>query len=225
MSAKRTRCIYAGRWNDQRPLAPMKSKETPWWKCQFLDATINEIIFGWKTNTKAEVDTILGKMRLPAGAQILDLACEQGRHSIELARRGFRVTGLDYSPLLLSQAVAASKKLPESRRPIFIEGDMREIKRIFPSQKFDAFVNLWNAWGYFDRRSDDRKTLAGISHILVPGGFLVVNTLNEDGVIRRLKSYTLGFSGSRCAVRGACVSESARRYFSLAARERGSGFD
>jgi ubiquinone/menaquinone biosynthesis C-methylase UbiE len=160
----------------------MKPK-TAWWKSQYLDPVMTEIMFGWKTNTKAEVEQILSQMNLPAGAHILDLACGRGRHSIELAKRGFRVTGLDYSPLLLSRAKTSVRKLPRPKRPIFIEGDMRNLKRIFPRGSFDAVVNLWNAWGYFDRRSDDRKTLAGISHVLKPGGALVINTFRPPDLL------------------------------------------
>ena len=167
----------------------MKAK-IPWWKSQYLDPVITEIMFGWKTEAKAEIEQILKTIDLPAGGHVLDLACGQGRHSIELAKRGFRVTGLDFSPLLLSRAVALADKLPRSKRPTFVKGDMRELKHIFPSGSFDAVVNLWNAWGYFDRRSDDRKTLAGIAHGLKPGGSLVINTLNESGVIHWLQGNT-----------------------------------
>jgi hypothetical protein len=44
---------------------------TPWWKSQYRDPVITEIMFGWETNTEAEVDQILKEMRLPAGAHIL----------------------------------------------------------------------------------------------------------------------------------------------------------
>jgi SAM-dependent methyltransferase len=165
----------------------MKTK-TPWWESQFQDPVIIQIMFGWKTNTKAEVDQILKQMNLPTGARILDLACGQGRHSIELAKRGFQVTGLDYSPLLLTKARSMSKKVHKTKRPTFIEGDMRNLKRLFTGETFDAVINLWNAWGYFDRRSDDLKTLKGISHVLAPGGKLVINTLNEGGVIQRIEN-------------------------------------
>jgi SAM-dependent methyltransferase len=67
---------------------------------------------------------------------------------------------------------------------------MRELDRIFAPESFDAVVSLWNAWGYFDRRSDDRRTLAGISRVLKPSGSLVINTLNEGGVLHRLQSTT-----------------------------------
>jgi SAM-dependent methyltransferase len=149
---------------------------------------MTDIMFGWKTNTKAEVDQVLKNLKVSQGARILDLACGQGRHSIELARRGYLVTGLDYSPLLLSKAVKASKKLPQSKRPSFVEGDMRNLSAHFPPGSFDVVINLWNAWGYFDKRSDDRKVLKGISRVLRPGGALVINTLNESGVAYRLKT-------------------------------------
>jgi SAM-dependent methyltransferase len=151
---------------------------------------MTDIMFGWKTNTKAEVDQVLKNLKVSQGARILDLACGQGRHSIELARRGYLVTGLDYSPLLLSKAVTASKKLPQARRPNFVEGDMRKLAEHFPPGSFDVVINLWNAWGYFDKRSDDRKVLKGISQVLRPGGALVINTLNESGVAHRLKTAT-----------------------------------
>jgi hypothetical protein len=65
---------------------------------------------------------------------------------------------------------------------------MRKLNRIFAAESVDAVVSLWNAWGYFDRRSDDRRTLAGISRVLKPSGLLVMNTLNEGGVLHRLQS-------------------------------------
>jgi cyclopropane fatty-acyl-phospholipid synthase-like methyltransferase len=78
--------------------------EMPWWNTLYLDPVMTRIMFGWKTNTRAEVDQILRQMNLPLGAHVLDLACGKGRHSIELSKRAFRVTGLDYSPLLLAKA-------------------------------------------------------------------------------------------------------------------------
>lgn len=162
------------------------SRKLPWWQSQYLDPVIVDLIFGWQKNTVTEVDQILQKMKLRPGARILDLACGQGRHSIELAKRGYQLTGLDYSPFLLARAKKLAKALPQSKRPVFIEGDMRRVKRIFEASSFDAVINLWNAWGYFTKRSDDRQVLAGITHALKPGGALVINTLNEGGVINRV---------------------------------------
>ena len=50
------------------------------------------------TGTRGEVDFIARELGLPAGARILDVGCGTGRHAVELARRGYRVTGVDLSP-------------------------------------------------------------------------------------------------------------------------------
>ncbi len=48
-------------------------------------------------NTCAEVDFLVNVMELELGASVLDVGCGTGRHSIELARRGYKVTGVDMS--------------------------------------------------------------------------------------------------------------------------------
>ena len=50
-----------------------------------------------------EVSRILALAQC-SGGSVLDLCCGPGRHSVELARRGFRVTGVDRSPFLLAKA-------------------------------------------------------------------------------------------------------------------------
>jgi len=60
-------------------------------------------------NTVREVDFLLEELSLQQGASILDVGCGTGRHSIELAKRGFAVTGLDLSSEMLARAAAAAK--------------------------------------------------------------------------------------------------------------------
>ncbi len=60
-------------------------------------------------NTVGEVDFILDELSVPAGASILDVGCGTGRHSIELARRGYDVTGLDLSAQMLARAAASTR--------------------------------------------------------------------------------------------------------------------
>lgn len=52
----------------------------------------------WTEDTTREVDFIISKLSLQGNERILDLACGFGRHSLELARRGFDVTGVDITP-------------------------------------------------------------------------------------------------------------------------------
>ncbi len=55
-------------------------------------------------NTVAEADFLIRELGIKPGQSVLDLGCGTGRHSIELARRGFRVTGLDISAGMLGEA-------------------------------------------------------------------------------------------------------------------------
>jgi SAM-dependent methyltransferase len=63
---------------------------------------------------------------------------------------------------------------------------MRDLKPHFPANSFDIVVSLFNSFGYFDKRTDDFRMLRAVNRVLRPGGWFVVNTLNEGGVLRRL---------------------------------------
>src|SRR5208337_1364191 len=61
--------------------------------------------------TVKEIDLFSGYIHLSLDDKILDLSCGQGRHSLELARRGFKdVEGLDRSRYLIQKAKAQTKK-------------------------------------------------------------------------------------------------------------------
>ena len=60
-------------------------------------------------NTMAEVDFLIEALELSPGCSILDVGCGTGRHAVELARRGFVVTGIDLSPGMLEQARAKAE--------------------------------------------------------------------------------------------------------------------
>src|SRR5690606_14567467 len=88
-------------------------------------------------NTSAEVDFLLDELKLPAGAAILDVGCGTGRHSIELARRGYAMTGLDLSSEMLARAVAAAKAAAVS--VAWIHADAA---RFALPEKYDAAICL-----------------------------------------------------------------------------------
>jgi D-alanine-D-alanine ligase len=76
--------------------------------------------------TKQEVDYFTTILHLSPGDRILDLCCGQGRHSLELARRGFtRVKGLDRSHYLIQKAKAQARR--EGLNVQFKEGDARKL--------------------------------------------------------------------------------------------------
>ncbi len=126
-------------------------------------------------DTKKEVDFIEQNVKLKKGAKILDLACGQGRHAIELASRGYNVTGLDYSSYLL---LLAKKNMKVAGVQVkFVRGDMRSLGI---KDEFDVVINLFTAFGYFHKESDHIKTLRSVWRSLKVGGVFLLDTVNPD---------------------------------------------
>ena len=70
----------------------MKSMKKDWYKKGW---TMDIQNMSWVEETKNEVDFLIDQLKLQGNEKILDLACGYGRHSLELARRGYDVTGID----------------------------------------------------------------------------------------------------------------------------------
>jgi SAM-dependent methyltransferase len=128
---------------------------------------------------QAEVKRMVDWLELPPGSAIFDLCCGMGRHSVALANEGYKVTGMDLSKVLLEQAV----KLDGSGRITWLEGDMRSIPTDGP---FDAVVNLFTSFGYFDEEAENAKVLSGMARILKPGGRFIIDFLNAAYVEKHL---------------------------------------
>lgn len=131
--------------------------------------------------TKAEVDGVIALLGLTAGARILDLCCGFGRHSLEFARRGYDVTGLDFSPALLGHARAAAQA--ENLDIAWVEADMREIP--VPAEPYEAVVNLFSAFGFFDDDREEARVAEAVARVLAPGGGFLVETVNREIMLRQ----------------------------------------
>ena len=124
--------------------------------------------------TQNQVDFVVERLGLEPGARVLDVACGHGRHSLELARRGFRVTGVDLSPRSLELAREAAQR--ESLDVEFVERDARELD--FDAE-FDAAINLFTSvMGYFEDDADTQEVVNRVARALVPGGSFLVDTIN-----------------------------------------------
>jgi 2-polyprenyl-3-methyl-5-hydroxy-6-metoxy-1,4-benzoquinol methylase len=120
----------------------------------------------WASRTGAEVDRALAMLGARGGERVLDMACGTGRHSHELARRGFEVVGVDISPDLLAVAEADAKA--ESLAATFLAADLRELEF---DQEFDLVLNLNDgAIGYFETEEENKRTFEVIAAALRPGG-------------------------------------------------------
>jgi SAM-dependent methyltransferase len=135
----------------------------------------------------AEVDQMIALLGLQSGAAVLDLCCGIGRHSIEFARRGFKVTGVDRTTPYLDQARASAAK--ENLKIEFVRSDMREFSR--PSA-FDAAINFFTAFGYFENPADDAKVARNLFDSLKPGGRLIVDIMGKEVIAKRFRERNWG---------------------------------
>lgn len=129
----------------------------------------------------AECDFIADALDLDPEARLLDVPCGEGRHAVELARRGYRPTGVERSEACLAAARAAAAAEPEIEEPIrFERRDMRELAGLGP---FDGAYCLGNAFGYFEA-AECRRFLAAVAASLRPGaGFLLHSGMVAESLL------------------------------------------
>jgi SAM-dependent methyltransferase len=171
---------------------------------------------------RREVDFIVKALDLPAGAKVLDLCCGQGRHSLELARRGFQVVGVDLSEALLY----AARKRAESEglSVTFLQCDMREIDF---ADEFDAVINMFTSFGYLESEAEDEKVLGKVAQALKSGGKFLLDVVNRDRLVRDfqarewhaadegwlvLEERTFDHLSGRMETRWVCVARDGVRY-------------
>jgi ubiquinone/menaquinone biosynthesis C-methylase UbiE len=149
--------------------------------------------WGFTRGTKQEVDFLIAQLGLTQGARVLDIGCGVGRHSLELARRGLRMTGIDISPGMIDVArrTAEQEKLPAT----FVVTDARKLD--YP-QQFDAAICLCEgAFGLAGSIDNHMEVLKRIHRALVSGGRFLLTAIhalsavqNPHGDQRRFDPYT-----------------------------------
>jgi len=163
-------------------LGPVDSLEDyvqpDWWRNIFnslylkTDADVVEDL----NITRKEVDLFTNILNLSTDDTILDLCCGQGRHVLELARRKYKVEGLDRSRYLIQKAKASAKK--ENLNLKFKEGDARKLP--FSPDSFEVVTMIGNSFGYFESVRDDLRILKEIFRVLKPWGQVLLDVTNGE---------------------------------------------
>ena len=127
--------------------------------------------------TEQEVDFIHGALEPAPGDAVLDLACGFGRHAIRMAKRGYRVTGVDFNPRYLEIAAADAR-----RAGVTVEWVACDMRALDFSGRFDRAYSYFTSFGYY---SDDENeaVLARIARALKAGGRLLLDVMNRDWLL------------------------------------------
>jgi len=177
----RNKCISLGPVDNLEQYVPLD-----WWKRIFNSLylkTDGDVVNDYQI-TSQEVTIFSEILDLQSNDFVLDLCCGQGRHSLELTRRGFKnVYGLDKSSFLIHKAKTSAKK--DNLSINFKEGDARKLP--YSTDKFDVVMILGNSFGYFESIKDDLRVLKEIYRVLKPGGKLFLDL--ADGEFLK-KEYT-----------------------------------
>ncbi len=123
-------------------------------------------------------DTLLSCLQPEPGARMLDIACGEGRFAIQLAARGYDVTGIDLSHNAIEKARAQ-----EHEHLHFFIHDMR-----FPFyiNYFDYAFNFFTSFGYFAHDRDHIAAAKSFTKALKPDGTLVIDYLNTPRILKHL---------------------------------------
>lgn len=149
----------------------MKEMASDWYKKIWTLSIQN---MSWVEDTKRQVDFLVDKLEMKGHEKVLDLACGFGRHALELARRGYDVTGVDITPAYIEYAEKQAQA--ENLKARFICCDIRDVS--FEGQ-FDIVLNMADgAIGYLENEEENLKIFRGISSALKPGGKHFMDIMN-----------------------------------------------
>lgn len=142
------------------------------WFANWFDSPYYHLLYNHRNYKEAEffINNLFKYLNLPVNSKILDLACGKGRHSLQIHNLGFDVLGVDLSP----ESILSANEFSEEGLS-FETGDMREIGI---TNHFDAVVNLFTSFGYFQEEGDNIKVIKSIATSLKQNGILILDYLN-----------------------------------------------
>ncbi len=131
----------------------------------------------------SSIEKLRSLLNIDPPAAVLDLCCGPGRFALPLAQHGFRVTAVDRTVPLLDElrthASGASLAID------IVQSDMRAFCR---PNTFDAAINMFTSFGYFDDPDDDLTVLRNLHASLKPGGRLLIDTIHREWLLREFQA-------------------------------------
>lgn len=155
------------------------AKEQNYWYASWFNTSYYHLLYRNRDHREAAefMNSLTAHLQLQKNDRILDLACGRGRHAKYLYRQGFDVTGVDLS----EESIAYAKEYERDRLHFAVHNMLEP----YP-QQFDAVLNLFTSFGYFEKEADNLKTILAIKESLKPKGYGVIDFLNSKIAIKNM---------------------------------------
>lgn len=159
----------------------VEESSVPWYENDKLWELMEPVMFTEAriAHSSNEVDSIKSLCKIAQDESILDLCCGIGRHSLEFARRGHMVVGVDRTRLYLEKAKrsAAEEKLSIE----FVLDDMRTFHR---NNSFDIILSMFTSFSYFEDHEEQMLVLRNIYSSLRAGGRVILESSSKEILAR-----------------------------------------
>ena len=143
---------------------------TEWWQTFFSGAMVEAWLRApTAEQTAQEADFIQQTLQAPAGGKLLDAPCGGGRHSLALAARGYRMTGVDISAEFLAAARAGA-----AERNLSLSWEQRDMRDLPWRGEFDGAFCFGNSFGYYEG-DGNADFLKAVARALKPGARFLVD--------------------------------------------------
>ncbi len=149
-----------------------------WFRSYYGDdymASVRDLLDG--ARTERETDFLVRATGVMQGARVADLGCGEGRHALQLARRGLQVTAIDLNAQFLERGRAEAQR--QGLEVDWVLGDMRTPQR----GPFDLVLLLFHSFGFFSDL-ENLSLLRDWRQQLGPWGHLAIDVWNREGILQ-----------------------------------------
>lgn len=150
------------------------------WFKQWFDSPLYEKLYANRDEAEAACLGRLIEQIIPVDEfpEILDLGCGRGRHSLYFAQQGYTVTGIDLS----EEAIDTARRKTEKLKLDNISFQIRDMRHPLNGKKFDAIINLFTTFGYYDNDTENMKVLDAQNAMVRKGGKIIIDFMNARKV-------------------------------------------